>query len=117
MERKELEEVLKMKIGMELSRFKRKMMRKKPGDIIGEAYHIDCIINIYEMLVEDMSKYPSETVKVLAAFPGLLEYLYHAWLKEEDSYRAELELCRNRSISHLSDTYRECGKEDTTPAA
>lgn len=115
MERKELEDILAMKAGMELARFKKKMLRKKPEDILAEAYHIDCIINIYETLLE--GKYPMEALKLLAAFPGLLEYLYHAWLKEEDSYRAELELCMNNAISGLSDTYRLCGPEGRKTAA
>lgn len=115
MERQELEEIFAMKIGMELSCFKKRLLRKKPEDILAEAYHADCMINIYETLME--GKYPEKVLRLLSAFPGLLEYLYHAWLKEEDSYRAELELCMNRVISGLSDTYRLCETEEKKTVA
>ena len=85
MERKELQELFCAKIGMEYARFHCEMLAKTAEEIYQNAYRIDCIINLYEDLLELSQELEQGTLEQLILFPDILEYLYQLWMNEEDS--------------------------------
>lgn len=107
MEREILQNLFCEKIALELEKFKKRMLKKGPEEILNSAYQIDSFINIYEMLLE-MSQEISETaLKSMLVFPNLLAHFYAEWLKFEDSYREELYVCMLRLMTALVDAYRD----------
>ena len=102
MEKGEVQELFCAKIGMELEKFKTWMLKQKPEIILGNAYRIDCMISIYELLLDMRQKIPESSLKSLLIFPNLLGVLYSGWIKREDSHMEELESCLSDIISGMN---------------
>lgn len=109
----ELEELFRVKIGLEMQRFRKKMLKQEKDVIFDRAYQIDCVIAIYEQLLEMSSGMQAEYLKVLLTFPNLLQYLYSCWLKETHSYMKELQGCLDGSIQSLADAYSRIAQEES----
>lgn len=111
MERNEIQELFCEKISMELSRYKRRMLKQEPEYIYQNAYQIDSMINIYEVLLEMSQKAEEEALKVMLVFPDLLVFFYRKWMKQEDSAAEELKDGMEKSIAELKDAYKKSVKE------
>ena len=105
MKEKTLQELFCTKISMELAGYKRRMLKKDAEYVFQNAYQIDCMVRIYEGLMEMSQKMVGETVQVLLVFPNLLAFLYRRWIKQKDSSTQELEECLNGNICDLEKTY------------
>lgn len=107
MERSELGDMFNIKISLELKLFKKKMLKQSPEEIFARAYQIDCIINIYEFLLEMSREMEKERLKLMLAFPNLLAFLYSRWIKKEDSFGEELKDCLEEVTKEISNAYRK----------
>lgn len=105
MEREELEKLFNVKIGLELERFKKKMLKQEPEEIFARAFQIDCVVNIYEILLEMSQKTEKEALEILLAFPGLLAFLYSRWTKWDSSFEEELQECLEESVKEIGSAY------------
>lgn len=103
MNRKDLEELLCVKISLEYSRFRAGILEQTREEIFGRSYEITCMITIYEILMELSQTFGTELIKRLLFFPNLLTFLYGKWLKQEDPYEEELIDCIERQISEIED--------------
>lgn len=101
MKQEELQELFCGKISMELERFRRCMLRKRPQEIYNNAYRIDSTINIYEQLTDMSVDMETETLMILLVYPNLLAYIYSVWIKTEDSSYEELGLSIDDTIRTL----------------
>lgn len=86
------------KISSELKLFKNNIMQKSKEEIFGLAYRIDCIITIYELLVELSESLSTEELLKCIEIPGLLTYLYGKWLKVSDSKCSEMQHSMRHAI-------------------
>lgn len=111
MERDELEKLFNVKIGLELERFKKKMLKQEPEEIFARAYQIDCMVNIYEVLLEVSQKTEKEALEILLDFPSLLAFLYSRWVKQEGSFEDELQRCLEESVEEIDNVYRTTTRE------
>lgn len=111
MAKKELEGLFCEKVGMELSRFKKKVLKQGPEEIYGRAYQIDCMACIYEQLLEMCPGIAEGELRRMLVFPNLLGFLYSRWLEMEDSFTEELQDCLKESIKELQGAYRAAKEE------
>lgn len=112
MNRKELEELLCVKINLEYGRFRAEIFEKAKEEMFGRSYEITCIIIIYEILMELSQEFGTEQIKMLLFFPELLTFLYGKWLKQEDSYEEELKSCIEQQILEIGGLQKQnVGKE------
>lgn len=97
MYRKQLESTFCWKISGELKLFKYHVLRMEKEEIFALAYRIDCILRIYEMLIELSRSLSSEELEGCIRTAGLLDYLFDRWQKVPDTQNEELEhsLCSN----------------------
>jgi len=93
MKRIVLQELFCRKISMEIKRFKKKMMKRRPNRIIANAYKIHCMLSIYEMLLEKSQELDKESLKLFLTIPEILALFYAVWLDRKDSFLNELEIC------------------------
>lgn len=112
MEEEELRELFCAKIGLELNRFKQDIVQNDSEKVYANAYRIDCMINIYELLLDMSQKIGEKTLKILLVFPSLLAFLYERWLKTDDSRTEELKTCLVNCISEMNQKYRVIEKGD-----
>lgn len=112
MEYEELRELFCAKITLEMRRFKQNIIQEDSETVYGNAYRIDCMINLYELLLEMSRKTGEKKLKVLLVFPSLLAFLYERWMKTEDSQTEEMWSCIADSISRLDQKYRVIEKGD-----
>lgn len=117
MEEKELEELFRAKIGLEMARFKQRMLKKNPDFIYGEACRIVQMDNIYNQLLEIGKRMESDALKMMLMFPDILTYLYCRSLKREDSCYREMGECLTESILQLIEEYKNAKEEGGTKAA
>lgn len=89
--RKVVEQTFCWKINSELKLFKHRMLSKTKEEIYGLAYQIDCMLNLYEILLELSQKLETEQLKKCICIPELLAVLYQEWLKIPDSQNEEME--------------------------
>lgn len=89
--RKVVEQTFCWKINSELKLFKHRMLSKTKEEIYGSAYQIDCMLNLYEILLELSQKLETEQLKKCICIPELLAVLYQEWLKIPDSQNEEME--------------------------
>lgn len=97
MYRKQLESTFCWKISGELKLFKYRVLRMEKEEIFGLAYRIDCILRIYEILIEFSRSLSPEELEECIRTAGLLDYLFDRWLKVLDTQNEELDhsLCSN----------------------
>lgn len=112
MEDEELRELFCAKISLEIRRFKENILQKDNESVYGNAFRIDGMINIYELLLEMSRKIEDKTLRKLLVFPGLLAFLYGKWLKTEDSHTEELEACLKSGMEELEEKYQQIEKEE-----
>lgn len=112
MEEEELRELFCAKINLEIKRFKQNIVQNDSERVYVNAYQIDSMINIYELLLEMSQKIGEKTLKILLVFPGLLAFLYSRWLHTEDSHTEELQKCMEQCISEMDQKYRVIEKGD-----
>ena len=86
-----LEEMFCKKLNEECTEFKHEIMRTSKAEIFGEAYRIDSIINIYEILLEKAGQLSDTLLWLLIQQPNVLELFYERWLKKEDNAYEELQ--------------------------
>ncbi len=91
MEREELERSFCWKINGELKLFKYRVLQKDKEEIYALAYRIDCIINIYEILLELSKELSIQELEQCMQTPEVLAQLYWRWMKVPDSKNEELE--------------------------
>lgn len=111
MEEKELQELFKKKIHLELGEFERAMLEKETEDVYYSAYRIDCMSNIFECLCEMSRKMELPMVKELLVFPNLLAFLYGCWMKVDDGHMEELRACLEMELAKLCETTTPGRKE------
>ncbi|MDY2998024.1 MAG: DUF3848 domain-containing protein [Faecalimonas sp.] len=108
----ELRELFCIKIGLENSRFKKRMLKQSAEVLFERAYQIDTMLNIYELLMEMSQKIELEVLRTLLVFPNLLAFLYDRWLKEEDSHIEELQDALERNVDELQEKYQKVKAEE-----
>lgn len=116
MEKEELQKLFCSKIGLEIRRFKRKILKESPETIFERAYQIDCMVSIYELLLEMSQEIGEDVLKKLIIFPNLLAFLYSRWLKAPDSRTEELQGSLLAVISELEEIYAKAEKEEEDAA-
>lgn len=110
MEEEELRELFCAKISLEIKRFKEDIVQNDREKVYANAYRIDCMINIYELLFDMSQKIEEKTLKILLVFPSLLAFLYDKWVHTEDSHTEELQKCIEQCISEMEQKYRRMEK-------
>lgn len=89
------------KIYGEYETIRKEMLRKTKEEIYQSSYYIDCMVCLYEMLLEMSREMGNEQLVILLIQPHLLTFLYDRWLKVEDSTMMEMEICTRESIRLL----------------
>lgn len=112
MEEEELQELFCAKINLEIKRFKQDIIQNDSETVYAGAYQIDCMITIYELLLDMSQKTGEKTLKILLVFPSLLAFLYDKWVHTEDSHTEELQKCIEQCISEMEQKYRVIEKGD-----
>ena len=51
-EKKELTEIFCLRLNLEQKRYKKRMLKMSPEAVFGKAYEINCMLSIYETLIE-----------------------------------------------------------------
>lgn len=108
----ELRELFCIKIGLENSWFKKRMLKQSAEVLFERAYQIDTMLNLYELLMEMSQKMELEVLKTLLVFPNLLAFLYDRWIKEEDSHMEELQCSIEKNVEELQEKYQKVKKEE-----
>ena len=83
-------ELLLTKMTDEYQNFKTDMLFLSKEEIYANAYKIDIIINMYEILVDMANKMKSCEFKKLLERSEVLELLYEEWLKVEDDFYEQM---------------------------
>ena len=108
----ELRELFCIKIGLENSRFKKRMLKQSAEVLFERAYQIDTMLNLYELLMEMSQKMEAEVLKTLLVFPNLLVFLYDRWIKAEDSHIEELQCSLDKHVDELQEKYQKVKAEE-----
>ena len=103
----ELRELFCIKIGLENSRFKKRMLKQSAEVLFERAYQIDTMLNLYELLMEMSQKMEPDVLKILLVFPNLLAFLYDRWLKVKDSHIEELQDALEKNVGKLQEKYQK----------
>ena len=56
MEKNELTEIFCLRLNLEQKRYKKRMLKMNPEEVFGKAYEINCMLSIYETLIEKSEK-------------------------------------------------------------
>ena len=116
MDEKELRELFRERLHMELQMFKDSMLRKEKEDIFKDSYRIEIYVNLYEIFAAHADSLPCDTIRKLLNFgSGILEAIYQEWVGEEDSFFDELKAyaCSDlENISEMGSKKRGKGDED-----
>ena len=114
MEEKELRELFRERLHMELQLFKDSMLLKEKEDIFMASYKTEIYVNLYEIFAAYADSLKNDTIrKLLNLKSGILEAVYQEWLGEEDSFYDELRDYACRELENISETGNaEHGKED-----
>ena len=91
MEEKELRELLRARLHMELQLFKDSMLQKGKEDIFNASYRIEIYVNLYEILLVHTENLQGSIIRELLGMGfGILDHLYQEWMDREDSFYVEL---------------------------
>ena len=114
MDERELRELLRERLHMELQIFKDSMLQKGKEDIFKASYEIEIYVNLYEIFAVHIDKLQSEIIRRLLNLNfGILESIYQEWLRKEDSFFDKLRTYACSELENISKTGNpECGKDD-----
>lgn len=90
MKREEVERIFCWKISAELKSFKYRIMQLNKEQIYASAYQIDCMIRIYELLIEKCKRLETAQLQNCMQISSLLSFVYDEWMKAPDSQETEL---------------------------
>lgn len=91
MEEKELRELMRARLHMELQLFKDFMLQKGKEDIFKASYRIEIYIDLYEIVLAHVENLQSGMIRELLGLGfGILDHLYQEWMDREDSFYVEL---------------------------
>lgn len=107
-----LQQLFCAKINMELARYKKRMMKKDPEEIISNAYQINSMTEIYEVLTEKSVCMTEQALQLMLVLPNTLSLFYSKWMKYEDSARKELDDSVTRTMEFLNVSYEIAAKEE-----
>ncbi|MBD5504049.1 MAG: DUF3848 domain-containing protein [Lachnospiraceae bacterium] len=114
MDEKELRELLRERLHMELQIFKDSVLQRGKEDIFKASYETEIYVNLYEIFAVHTDNLQGDTIRGLLNLRfGILEAVYQGWLGKEDGFFDELKAyaCRElENISETADPYR--GKDD-----
>ena len=109
--RKWLERAFCWKIDAELNLFRYQILQKDKEAIYHSAYQIDCMICIYELLMEMSEKLSDEVLETVIVFPNILRFLYEEWLEYEDSHVTDIQYCLDKELVRLRKEHRDMKEE------
>lgn len=100
-EKKELAEIFCLRLNLEQKRYKKRMMKMSPDAVFGKAYEINCMLSIYQTLIEKSEKMEADILKCLLVLPDILHFFYRKWMKTGDSFQMELENSMEQGIKEI----------------
>ena len=114
MDEKELRELFRERLHIELQIFKDSMLQKEKEDIFKVSYKTEIYVNLYEIFAANADNLKSDTIRMLLNLNvGILESVYQEWLKEEDGFYDELRDYACRELENISETGNtKRGKDD-----
>ena len=101
MEKNELTEIFCLRLNLEQKRYKKRMLKMNPEEVFGKAYEINCMLSIYETLIEKSEKMETDILKCLLAIPDILHFFYRKWMKTGDSFQMELENSMEQGLKEI----------------
>lgn len=101
MEKNELTEIFCLRLNLEQKRYKKRMLKMNPEAVFGKAYEINCMLLIYEMLIEKSEKMETDILKCLLVIPDILHFFYRKWMKTGDSFQMELENSMEQGLKEI----------------
>ena len=100
-EKKELTEIFCLRLNLEQKRYKKRMLKMSPDTVFGKAYEINCMISIYETLLEKAEKMETDILKCLLVLPDIMHFFYRKWMKTGDSFQMELENSMEQGLKEI----------------
>lgn len=100
-EKKELTEIFCLRLNLEQKRYKKRMLKMNAEAVFGKAYEINCMLSIYEMLIEKSEKMETDILKCLLVLPDILHFFYRRWMKTGDSFQMELENSMEQGLKEI----------------
>ena len=100
-EKNELTEIFCLRLNLEQKRYKKRMMKMSPEAVFSKAYEINCMLSIYETLIEKSEKMETDILKCLLVLPDILHFFYRRWMKTGDSFQMELENSMDTEIKEI----------------
>ena len=97
----DLKELFCVKITLEIQHFKEEQISMEPEEIYQHSYQIDCMVNIYEYMLEISQELSQQLLISLMLFPNLLAFLFDRWLEREDSQQSEMMRCLKDELKKL----------------
>lgn len=86
----ERKEILHGRIEAERKDFFRKVLTLSPEEIVGNAYKLDCINHLCQILHEIIDDASKSQLKTMLSREQILEWFYQNWLKENDDFYKEM---------------------------
>lgn len=114
MDEKELRELLRERLHMELQLCKDSILQKEKEDIFKASYEIEIYVNLYEILAVHTDNLQSDIIRRLLNLNfGILESIYQEWLTREDSFFDELKDYACSELETISEIgNKKHGKDD-----
>lgn len=100
-EKKELTEIFCLRLNLEQKRYKKRMLKMSPEAVFSKAYEINCMLSIYETLIEKSEKMEIDILKCLLVLPDILHFFYRKWMKTGDSFQMELENSMEQGLKEI----------------
>lgn len=86
----EIKEILHGKIEAERKDFFSKVLTLSPEEIVGNAYKLDCINHLCQILHEIIDDANKSQLKTMLSREQILEWFYQNWLKENDDFHKQM---------------------------
>ena len=101
MEKNELTEIFCLRLNLEQKHYKKRMLKMNSEAVFGKAYEINCMLSIYETLIEKSEKMETDILKCLLVLPDILHFFYRKWMKTGDSFQMELESSMEQGLKEI----------------
>ena len=113
MDEKELRELFRERLHMELQLFKDSILQKEKEDIFKASYEIEIYVNLYEIFATHTDSLSVGTIRRLLNLNfGILESIYQEWLGEEDSFFDELRAYACSELENISEMMSPKSRKD-----
>lgn len=112
MEKKNLQELFRRKITLEIKQYKKNMLKRKPEEIFSKSSQISAMMNIYKLLLVKSLCMTEQALQLMLCFPNTMALFYRVHRERKETVKENLEESIDITLEKMHELYQKVIEEE-----